>query len=108
MSSHINPLENHVRWIAIFSDTPDMLVIRKARGDQHLAYLRAHTDEILIAGGCREAPDAAFVGGLWVMEVASRERAVELVEQDPYWVPEYRSVRLLTWGNGLEDLAVTL
>jgi hypothetical protein len=47
-------LENHVRWIAIFSDRPDMLVIRKARGDQHLAYLRAHTDEILIAGGCRE------------------------------------------------------
>jgi len=42
------------------------------------------------------------------MEVSSRERAVELIEQDPYWVPAHRSVRLLTWGKGLPDLAVTL
>jgi len=33
-----------MRWIAIFTDTPDMLVIRAERGEQHLAYLRAHTD----------------------------------------------------------------
>jgi hypothetical protein len=97
-----------MRWIALFTDTPDMLAIRQQRGDLHLAYLRAYTDEILIAGGCREAPGEPFVGGLWVMEVASRERAVELVEQDPYWVPAHRSVRLLTWGKGLEDLMVTL
>jgi uncharacterized protein YciI len=97
-----------MRWIAIFTDTPDMLAIRAERGDLHLAYLRAHTDEILIAGGCREGPDQPFVGGLWVMEVPSRERAVELVEHDPYWVPAHRSVRLLTWGKGLPELAVTL
>lgn len=97
-----------MRWIAVFSDTPDMLAIRHERGGLHLAYLRAHTDEIRIAGGCRESPDEPFVGGLWVMEVSSRERAMELVEQDPYWVPAHRSVRLLTWGKGLEDVKVTL
>ena len=97
-----------MRWIAIFSDTPEMLAIRQQRGDLHLAYLRAHTDEILIAGGCREAAGEPFVGGLWVMEVPSRERAMELVESDPYWVPAHRSVRLLTWGKGLEDHMVTL
>ena len=52
-----------MRWIALFTDTPDMLAIRAERGEQHLAYLRAHTDEILIAGGCREAPGEPFVGG---------------------------------------------
>lgn len=97
-----------MRWIAIFSDTPEMLAIRKERGDMHLAYLRAYTDEILIAGGCREGPEEPFVGGLWVMEVPSRERAMQLVEADPYWVPAHRSVRLLTWGKGLEDHMVTL
>lgn len=97
-----------MRWIAIFSDTADMLAIRAERGEQHLAYLRAHADEILIGGGCREAPGAPFVGGLWVMEVASRERAVQLIEQDPYWVPPYRSVRLLTWGKALEEREVIL
>lgn len=97
-----------MRWIAIFTDTPGMLAIRAERGEQHLAYLRADIDEILIAGGCREAPGDPFVGGLWVMEVPSRERAVELVEQDPYWVPAHRSVRLLTWGKGLPELLVTL
>ncbi|MBP9904117.1 MAG: hypothetical protein KBF66_01070 [Rhodoferax sp.] len=49
-----------------------------------------------------------FVGGMWVMEVCRRERAVELIEQDPYWVPEHRTVRLLTWGKGLEDRVVVL
>ena len=97
-----------MRWIAIFSDTPDMLAIRQQRGDLHLAYLRAHTDEILIAGGCREAAGEPFVGGLWVMEVPSRERAMELVAADPYWVPAHRSVRLLTWGKGLPEMAVML
>ena len=97
-----------MRWIAIFTDTPAMLDIRAERGEQHLAYLRAHTDEILIASGCREAPGDPFVGGLWVMDVPSRERAVELIENDPYWVPAHRSVRLLTWGKGLPELAVTL
>lgn len=97
-----------MRWIAIFTDTPDMLAIRAERGEQHLAYLRAHTDEILIGGGCREAPGTPFVGGLWVLEVPSRERAMELIENDPYWVPAHRSVRLLTWGKGLDDVMVTL
>lgn len=97
-----------MRWIAIFTDTPGMLSIRQERGELHLAYLRAHTDEILIAGGCREAPDEPFVGGLWVMEVPSRERAMALIEADPYWVPAHRSVRLLTWGKGLPELEARL
>lgn len=48
------------------------------------------------------------MGGLWVLDVPSRERAMELIENDPYWVPAHRSVRLLTWGKGLEDVMVTL
>lgn len=97
-----------MRWIALFDDTPAMLAIRQEREPLHLAYLRQHQDEILIAGGLREAPGESFVGGLWVMEVASRARAAELVESDPYYVPAHRSYRLLTWGKALAERQVIL
>lgn len=97
-----------MRWIAIFSDTPEMMGIRRERQDLHFEYLRRHASEILIAGGCREASGGDFVGGLWVLEVASRERAVELIEQDPYFVPNCRTYKLLTWGKAFADLPVLL
>lgn len=97
-----------MRWIALFDDTPAMLAIRQEREPLHLAYLRQHQDEILIAGGLREAPGESFVGGLWVMEVASRARAAELVENDPYYMPAHRSYRLLAWGKALAGRQVIL
>jgi uncharacterized protein len=95
------------RWVAFFEDEPGMLDVRRERELLHLAYLDQHASEILIAGGLREALGAAFVGGLWVMEVASRELAVELIENDPYYVPALRRYRLLTWGKAF-DRSVTL
>ncbi len=97
-----------MRWVAIFEDGPEMLAVRQERGALHLAYLRENEHEILIAGGLREVPDAAFVGGLWVLDVVSRERAVALVESDPYFVPTFRSYRLLSWGKAFADKDVVL
>ena len=97
-----------MRWIVFFTDTPQMLQVRKERESLHLDYLRQHETEIVIAGGCREAPGSAFVGGLWVLDVASRERAVALIECDPYFVPAHRSYRLLTWGKAFADKTVRL
>lgn len=96
------------RWVVFFDDEPGMLDIRRERESLHLAYLERHADEIQMAGGLREAPGAAFVGGLWVLEVGSRERAVELIENDPYYVPALRRDRLLTWGKAFPDRLVTL
>lgn len=97
-----------MRWVAIFQDKPTMLAIRSERSAQHLAYLRRHEHEILIAGGLRDVPDSAYVGGLWVMEVATRERAVALIEGDPYFVPACRSYQLFSWGKAFADKAVVL
>ena len=96
------------RWVAIFDDTADMLDVRKQFGQQHLAYLETHKDKILIGGGLRPAPGEAFVGGLWVLEVANRDEAVRLIENDPYYRAEFRTYRLFTWGKALEDRSVTL
>jgi uncharacterized protein YciI len=97
-----------MRWIVFFEDTPEMLSIRREWEPDHLAYLRKHSDEILLAGGCREEPGQAYVGGLWVLDVPSRERVVELIESDPYYSPDRRSYKIRTWGKAFSDTQVIL
>ncbi|MFN4165852.1 YciI family protein [Ferrovibrio sp.] len=89
------------RWIALFTDGPEMMGVRREREPAHLAYLRQHGEHIRIGGGLREQPGGPFVGGLWVIEADTREQAVALIENDPYYVPAWRSYRLLVWGKAL-------
>lgn len=65
-----------MRWVAIFEDTEKMQLVRNTYERAHLEYLFANDSEIVLAGGLRDAPDGSFVGGLWVLEVSSRERAM--------------------------------
>jgi uncharacterized protein YciI len=90
-----------MRFAVIFEEGPDMVPVRQSLSDQHLAFLQAHSDEILMAGGLRQAHEGPFVGGMWVFEVASRERAIELIESDPYYMARPRAYRLLAWGQAL-------
>jgi hypothetical protein len=43
-----------------------------------------------------------------VFEVESRERAVELIELDPYHKAHPRSYRLLAWGKALPRYEVIM
>jgi hypothetical protein len=97
-----------MRFVAFFEDTPAVTAVRAQLRPAHIEFLRAHTDEILIAGGLREEPDAAFVGALWVMEVASRERAVTLIEADPFFRATRRPYRLLLWNKALPEVEAAL
>lgn len=94
------------RWVVIFEDTDGMLAVRQQREPAHLAYLEAHKHKILIAGGLRPAPGEKFVGGLWVLEAASRDDVVALIENDPYYQPEHREYRVLAWGKALDGPVV--
>jgi uncharacterized protein YciI len=97
-----------MRWIAVFTDTPAMLQVRTELAEAHLAYLDRHASEIVLAGGCRHSPESDYVGGLWVLEVADRARAVELVEQDPYFLSGARRYELRTWGKAFPERRVSL
>lgn len=97
-----------MRWVAIFTDTPAMLAVRVQWGQAHLNYLEKHEHEIVLAGGCRHEEGGNYIGGLWVLEVPNRERAVELIEQDPYFVHGARQYELRTWGKAFEDRQVLL
>lgn len=97
-----------MRWVALFDDTPKMPDVRKRAHAAHLAYLSAHTHEILIAGGLYPDVGAPIVGGLWIMEAADRDEAIRLIEGDPYFVPGVRTYRLFVWGKTLEGQAALL
>ena len=98
-----------MRLIAIFEDHAEREWIRKDHSAAHFEYLGAHRNRIRLAGGLRESPDAWYCGGLWIMEVESRDEAVRLVEADPYFKLGLRkSYRLLVWGKAPCYEAVTL
>ena len=88
-----------MRIIAYFEDSSNMMAHRAKYEPDHLQYLADNQKEIPIAGGLRPEPGGKFVGGLWVMEVDSFERAEELVKNDPYYAPDLRSYKLLVWGK---------
>lgn len=100
------------RWVAIFEDQPREIgdPIRKDQNqEQHFDYLAAHSDRILIGGGLRPAPGEWYTGGLWVLEVETREEAVALIENDPYFKLGLRKgYRLMVWGKAPNYGAVTL
>jgi len=89
-----------MRWVAIFDDNERLDSVRKEHSAAHFDYLSSNQDKIIIAGGLRPAPGEWYCGGLWVLEVDSREEAVRLIEQDPYFrVGLRKGYRLLVWGK---------
>lgn len=90
-----------MRFVVVFDDSPDMAEVRRRLEPAHLAFLDQHHAEIPMAGGLRDEHGGPYVGGLWVFEVASRSRAIELIEADPYYLACPRGYRLLAWGKAL-------
>ena len=89
-----------MRWVAIFDDNEGRESVRKAHSEAHFDYLAANRDKIVLAGGLRPEPGEWYCGGLWIMEVDSRDEAVSLVEGDPYLQLGLRkSYRLFVWGK---------
>ena len=98
-----------MRWVAIFDDHEGRESVRREHSAAHFEYLGANRDKILIAGGLRPEPEAWYCGGLWVLEVDSRDEAVRLIEQDPYYRLGLRKeCRLLVWGKAPSYGPVTL
>lgn len=97
-----------MRFVVVFEDSPEMARVRSTTEPAHLDFLEANRTEIPMAGGLRNEHGGSYVGGLWVFEVPSRARAVELIESDPYFLAHPRKYRLLAWGKALPQHQVTL
>jgi uncharacterized protein YciI len=97
-----------MRLVVMFEEGNDMGPVRERLELDHLAFLERHRDEIPMAGGLRREHGGPYVGGMWVFEVETRARAVELIEQDPYYRIHPRKYRLLVWGKALPDYQVLM
>jgi uncharacterized protein YciI len=88
------------RWAAIFTDNPGASAVREAQREAHFDYLARHADRILLAGGLRPGVDEYWSGGLWIIEAETRADAVQLCEEDPFFVHGLRSgYQLALWGR---------
>jgi uncharacterized protein YciI len=98
-----------IRWAVIFTDTDEMLTVRadKKLRDAHVAYAKAHP-ELLIGGGLKPDPDSPFCGAMWIVETRTKDEVVKLVQNDPFYVAEYRRYQIYVWGKLLEDQTATL
>lgn len=88
------------RWIAIFDDDLSAGAVRSDFSQAHFNYLAQNAGKIRMAGGLQPGPDEGWVGGLWILDVESREEAARLCEGDPFF--EYglrKSYRLMSWGR---------
>jgi uncharacterized protein YciI len=85
------------RWVCIFDDASAMLAVRAERRASHHNYLSQNAEKILRAGALCQDGGGPPTGSLWLLNVASREEAVRLIELDPYFEPQHRSYRLFEW-----------
>jgi len=97
-----------MRFVVVFEEGPEMIPVREAHEPAHLSFLEVNREEIPMAGGLRNEHGGPYIGGLWVFEVKSRERAVELIESDPYFKANPRHYRLLAWGKALPQFNVLM
>lgn len=97
-----------MRYIGILEESPEMVPMSEALEPAYLAFLEEHCAEIPMEGGLRDEHGGPYVGGLWVFEVTSRQRAEELIEADPYFQANPRTYRLLAWGKALPQFQVLM
>jgi hypothetical protein len=68
-----------------------------------------HADTFRLAGGLRPNLVDGFIGGLWVIEVDTRQQAENLCENDPYFkLGPRKGYRLYVWGKAPILGAITL
>jgi uncharacterized protein YciI len=97
------------RYVVIFEDRPDALWVREQHDQEHFDYLARNSARIPLGGGLRADHDQPLSGGLWVLEVATKDEVTALVENDPYFRMGLRAkYEVFAWGKAPGYGAVVL
>jgi uncharacterized protein YciI len=67
-----------------FHDKPGAAELRRQLLQVHLEWVAAHHDVVRAAGSLRESPEAAPVGGLWVLRAQNKAAVEALIATDPF------------------------
>ena len=76
-----------------FTDKPDSLAIRQRHMAEHVAWLDAHADAVIVAGTMRVAPEDPPLAAIWIVRADSAEAVLALSDGDPFWVNGLRATR---------------
>lgn len=71
-------------FIVIIHDNPANEHLRSQAEQAHYAWLDANEEKILMRGGMKREDDTAFMGGVLILDVATRAAAEKFVADDPY------------------------
>lgn len=83
-------------------DQPNGLDIRKANRDAHVAHLRRHIDNIVVAGPLLSDDGATMIGSLIVIDFADKAQLDAFLTDDPYAKAGlFQSVAVRPWKKVL-------
>ncbi|MBE0462871.1 YciI family protein [Halomonas colorata] len=79
-------------------DKPGHQELRLEIRDEHLAYLDAHS-VLLLACGAKLSDDSSTAsGGLYLVDVETREEAQALIRQDPFYIAGlFEDIKIVRW-----------
>jgi uncharacterized protein YciI len=94
-------------FVVQFEDEPDRLAVRQRLMAEHIAWLDAHRDRVLVGGSLRELPSDRPIGGLWVVAARDRDEIDALLRTDPFWTGGLRrGYRINRWSKAFPDRQV--
>ena len=76
-----------------FTDKPDSLAIRKQHMAEHVAWLDAHAEAVIVAGTMRVAETDPPLAAIWIVRAETAEAVLALSDSDPFWVNGLRATR---------------
>jgi uncharacterized protein len=80
----LNAHEDWTLFAIRFHDKPESGELRRQLLQAHLEWVAAQGDTLRVAGSLRESPDAAPVGGLWVVRAPDKAAVEALIVTDPF------------------------
>lgn len=71
-------------YMIMMLDKPHSKAIRDEHRAAHYAYLIEHQSKLLLSGGLLQDDESQFMGGLIMLDVATRQEAEAFVANDPF------------------------
>ncbi|AWB35491.1 YciI family protein [Orrella marina] len=86
------------------TDKPDSLALRKHAREAHLAFLDAHKSLLLACGAKLNDDGTDLGGGVYIVDVETREQAQAFIEQDPFYQAQlFADIRIVRWRKAYLD-----
>ncbi|HEY4296201.1 MAG TPA: YciI family protein [Paraburkholderia sp.] len=85
-------------------DKPDHLPVRNRERPAHLAFLAAHAAKLLACGAKLDDGGDGAHGGLYVLDVETREEAERFIADDPFTLAQlFERVVIVRWRKAYLD-----